>query len=221
MPEKAKLLPVDRRGIAPIVIAVIAVVAVVAVVGVVYFLVLAPTTAESLSDILAKAGGVTGLQCDVVYTTSEGTETVKMYWEEGKMRMETTVEGESVIMIFREDTEELIMIYPAQNAAYVMSFTAPEDETPVEESEGIPTDTAEVIGTEVVDGKLCTVVQYTEGVSTVKAWIWTQYGIPLKVQVTTDGEVTTTEFKNVVVGDVPNSLFEVPPEVEIITMPGM
>ena len=221
MPGKAmKLLPMDKRAISPIVIAVIAIVAVVAVVGVVYFLVLAPPTG-TLADILSRAEGVTGLQYDLVITTPEGVTTGKVYWEEGKMRTEMTVIGERVIAITREDWGEVYIYYPDRGTIYKMIFTGSELETPLEKSEDVPMDTVEVIGTETVDGEPCMVVEYTAEGATVRAWIWTQYGIALKVRLTSDGKVITTEFKNVVVGDVPDDLFEVPPGIEIIEIPGV
>jgi|GEM_PF-7130123 len=73
------------------------------------------------------------------------------------------------------------------------------------------------LGTEIIDSKLATVVEYTlvfkDIVTTSKLWIWNEKGLPLKTVITTPPLVTITmEFKNIIFGDIPDSLFEIPPE---------
>ncbi|MFQ6084671.1 MAG: hypothetical protein ACE5OY_00130 [Candidatus Bathyarchaeia archaeon] len=77
------------------------------------------------------------------------------------------------------------------------------------------------LGTEVVDGKPCWVYQYTltEPPTTTKLWIWTQYGITLKVVSMTPEGTFSWELKNVEIGDVPDDYFVLPPEVQIFELP--
>jgi outer membrane lipoprotein-sorting protein len=74
-------------------------------------------------------------------------------------------------------------------------------------------------GTETIDGKLCLVVEYTvQGLST-KAWIWQEYGFPLKVVTETAQGTTMVEYKNIDFSGIPDSEFQLPPGVQIMDMP--
>ena len=76
-----------------------------------------------------------------------------------------------------------------------------------------------IVGSEVVDGKDCWVVEASaEGVST-KYWIWKEKGFPVKVEVDTAEGKTTMEYKNIDFGNIPDSEFELPAGVQIMEMP--
>lgn len=135
--------------------------------------------------------------------------------------METTVEGETTITLVNWDRGVAYTYIPAENMAIKISL--PDITTPIEEVEKIVKYEYEFLGTETVDGKPCRVYQYTlsENQTTSKLWIWTQYGITLKVVWTdSEGKLSTWELKNVVIGDVPDDLFVLPPGIQILELPG-
>lgn len=80
---------------------------------------------------------------------------------------------------------------------------------------------AKIVGKEKIDGKECLIVK-KEGYTW---WVWKEYGIPLKWvsenEVIKDGEVverytTTKEVRELKIEPVPQSMFELPPGVEIV-----
>jgi outer membrane lipoprotein-sorting protein len=90
-----------------------------------------------------------------------------------------------------------------------------------EEAESIPNYNPTILGTETIDGKVCLVVEYTVVEAATKAWIWEEHGFPIRVEVTTTEGTTTVEYKNIEFVDIPDSMFELPPGVQIIGQPGM
>lgn len=80
--------------------------------------------------------------------------------------------------------------------------------------------TIEELGTEVVDGKLTTIIEFDYSARGVlckrKSWVWNEKGIPLKEEiVSAKGSSNSTfttkmEYKNFIFQDIPISFFEVP-----------
>ena len=132
------------------------------------------------------------------------------------MRMETTIESQTIITLFDNDAHVMYMYYPDQNMA--MQVTYEPEESAIDEAQAIPDYNPVIIGHETYDGKLCLVVEYTAEGATVTMWIWEEHGFPIKV-VTVTGEGTfTAEYQNIVFGDIDDSLFELPEGVSIMTM---
>jgi outer membrane lipoprotein-sorting protein len=157
----------------------------------------APSIGESLGDIFGKSKGITSVKYDMV-TTSPGEPTItqKIWLKGNNMRVEMTAEGETMITIMNGDKQELYMYYPEGNMAMKMDFSqAPE--SAIEETSSIEQYNPTVIGTETIDGKLCTVVEYVDPEGILR-----------------------TEMKNIEFGDIPDSMFELPAGVEIMEMPG-
>lgn len=83
------------------------------------------------------------------------------------------------------------------------------------------------LGTEIFNGKLTTIVEYSIEVSgtpiTVKSWIWNEKGISLKDEtITKVGGLTTitkVENRNFLFGDIPDGIFEVPKDKVIESTP--
>jgi hypothetical protein len=75
-------------------------------------------------------------------------------------------------------------------------------------------------GTETLDGKTCTVAEYSQdtpqGKATGKVWLWQDYGVPLRMDTSMSGMTITIEFKNYEFVDVADNLFELPAGVEMV-----
>jgi outer membrane lipoprotein-sorting protein len=77
----------------------------------------------------------------------------------------------------------------------------------------------DVLGTETIDGKSCTVIEWTiPGTGTMKEWIWTETGFPIKIESTTDQGTSTIEFTNIDFSDIPDSMFELPEGAVVTTI---
>jgi outer membrane lipoprotein-sorting protein len=129
------------------------------------------------------------------------------------------VEGESYIIIMDQDAGVMYMYYPSQNMAMKMTFEGTDTQGAVQDPESLLQYNPDVTGTETIDGKPCIVISYSEpGVGTFKEWIWTEYGFPLKIETTTSEGTSTVEFKNISFSSIDDSVFELPPGVEITDM---
>ena len=180
----------------------------------------APSIGESLGDIFGKSKGITSVKYDMVTTSSgEPTITQNIWLKGNNMRTEMTMEGQKMITIMNGDKQELYMYYPEENMAMKMDFSqAPE--SAIEETSSIEQYNPTVIGTEIIDGKLCTVVEYVDPEGKIKTWLWQEHGLPIRMEMTTPEGTLRTEMKNIEFGDIPDSMFELPAGVEIMEMPG-
>ena len=134
------------------------------------------------------------------------------------MKAETTVQGQTTIMLADWNEDVVYSYMPAQNMAFKMDISqAPE--SPVEGMENLEGYAPQIIGSEVVDGKDCLVVEATYEGTKTKSWIWKEKGFPVKVVTTTPQGEMTIEYKNIDFGDIPDSEFELPAGVQIMEMP--
>jgi len=136
------------------------------------------------------------------------------------MRMETTQQGQTAIMLMDFDAQTMYMYMPDQNIAMRVNF-AQATKSATEEAQSIQNYNPTVVGTETIDGKVCLVVEYTVEGTATKAWIWQEHGFPIRVEVTTTEGKHTVEYKNIEFVDIPDNMFELPPGVQIIQQPGM
>ncbi|MDY6958780.1 MAG: hypothetical protein SVK08_06440 [Halobacteriota archaeon] len=184
------------------------------------------TSGTSLSDLLSKARDSSSVKYDMVMSGGPtGTITTKVWSTKEMTKTESTVMGQNVITIV--DNEEMIMYtyYPSQNMAMKMNFSDSQTSSGTESFEDVydnynPT----IVGTETIDGKMCTVIEYdADGAVSTKMWIWQEYGFPIKVESTQSiaGSPTTMvmEMKNIEFGSIPDSVFELPAGVEIQDSP--
>jgi outer membrane lipoprotein-sorting protein len=179
----------------------------------------------SLDEVLTKAKGMEGYSFDIVVTqTDQPTMESKMWVEGTDMRWEGNVEGQDIVYILNTAQETAYIYMPSQNMAMEQSFaevSGEVGESPAEEAEGIPEQNPDVLGIEVWDGKTCLLVKSTSDQGDVtKWWLWTEYGIPIKTEITSHtGEIIVTELHNIEVGDIAGSMFELPAGVQIMEIP--
>ena len=145
--------------------------------------------------------------------------TQAVWVKKNKMRMEITQQGQNSVVLVDNDAMTMYTYMPAQNMAMKISWE-PTTKSAVEEAQSLSEYNPTVVGTETIDGKVCTVVQYSVDGQTMKMWLWQDHGIPIRVEVTTAQGMTVMEYKNIQFVDIPDSMFALPAGVEIIQMPG-
>ena len=178
-------------------------------------------TGGNLAGILGQVSGIASMKYDMVTTTPNNqTVTSTMWVKKTQMRMESTQQGQSIVMLINGDTKIMYMYMPAQNMALKEDYgQAPKSAS--DNANSILQNTPTVIGTETLDGKLCTVIQYTVNGATTKEWIWQAKGLPVRMQITTSQGTTTTDFKNYDFSDIPDSTFVLPAGVQIQSLGGI
>lgn len=186
---------------------------------------------EDLGSLLGKAGGITSLSYDIEITSYQdgqaGPEFEGKFWIKGKKyKQEITVAGEKSIVIFDGDKNEGYIISPATNSAMKMT-TPPEDEnsprSPLEEVgalEATELDGARSLGREEVDGKECSVWEFSSpDVGTATWWVWEEYGIPIKMKTElSEGFQSEIVYKNIAVNNVSDAEFEIPEGLTVLDL---
>ena len=177
----------------------------------------------SLAEILGRAKDVASFKYDMVATTpGEAAVTTKIWWKGKKMRTEGTLEGKSMVYLLDMSEQLAYMYFPAENTAMKIDFGKAQEtvgESPTEQSESVMKYNPVTVGTEVLDGKTCSVIEYTTETGEVKMWIWTKYGLPIRTELTTAKGTSVIELKNIEFGDISDSMFELPAGVQIMEMP--
>ncbi len=178
---------------------------------------------ESLTAILGKAVGISSLKYDMVVTPPGEAAVTTTMWRKGeKMRMEGTFEGKS--MVYSVDVgEQLAYIYfPAENTAMKISLGQAQEtagESPTEQSESIMKYNPVTVGTEILDGKTCLVIEYTTETEETKSWVWIEHGLLIRIESATDKGTLVAELKNIDFSDIADSMFELPAGVQMLEIP--
>jgi outer membrane lipoprotein-sorting protein len=168
----------------------------------------------TLQEILAKGKNIDNIEYDLVMTQPMSI-TAKFYQKGVKVKVETSFMGQTAIMVFNG---EKAYAYDLTTDTYV--------ETTAEGAAGMDfKDFSEQalkdveikeLGKETVNGMNTRVIEFmyqgsgVEEKTKTKAWISEEYGIPVKMQVETSMGNAEMELKNIKIGTVSDSVFEVP-----------
>lgn len=183
-----------------------------------------PTPAtKGVADLLQKAAGIKGMRFEQVITAPTGDKfTSKTAMKGNKFRMESYFMGQTSTFIADTTAKVAYILVPEQKMAMKMAYEQFEQAggggSPTEQTKGIDPN-ARIAGTEVIDGKTTTIVEFTSPEGTAKAWLWNDYGIPIKMEVKTPQGTSTIEYKNIDTSEPPDSLFEVPAGYQILEVP--
>ena len=179
----------------------------------------------TLEGLFGKAGSVTGLSYDYIFTDSAtNTHAEGSMWLQGK---KTKIEakaptGETMVQIIDMDAGEAYSYMPDQNMAFKIDISEiNQTDTPMDYVEGTDTAEAEYLGEDAVDGISCHVwkVAGIDDSSQCKMWVHGDYGIPVKVEITgPEGNVSLMEYKNITIGELPDETFTLPEGVEVQDM---
>jgi len=182
-----------------------------------------PGTELSLTEIFGKAKGISSFKYDMVATApGETAVTTKMWREGGKMRMEGAFEGKSMVYLVDADKQLAYMYFPAENTAMEIDLSNAQEtagESPSEQSESVIKYNPVTLGTETLDGKSCSVIEYSAETEKVKMWVWIEYGLPIRTETTTEKGTSVVELRNIDFGSISDSMFELPAGVQIMEVP--
>lgn len=183
-----------------------------------------PTT-EAVEQILRKAQIIDSIYYEVNTTeTADGTivQNVEM-----KIWQKTPYLKENVSFSFGGNTLNVSYIqrpngtfqYEANKNKYVLypEIVLPQRSTANVAADLLDNQSITILGTETVDGKTATVIQYTtdqpENSTTMKMWIWNDRGVTLKVQETRINDGITfrwvSVYQNYSFIDIPESTFDI------------
>jgi outer membrane lipoprotein-sorting protein len=175
-----------------------------------------PTSDTSLIDILKKKDSVSSVSYEAVISgITSGSQ--KVWLKKTKMRMESNMGGMQSITFMDMEKRTAINYSPSTNMATKMDFNQFASSAP-ENSDALMKYNPKIVGIEPIDGKLCTVIQYTNDQATTKQWIWQEKGFPLRVEMTSSAGKIQMDMKNIDFSDIADSMFALPAGVTVTDM---
>lgn len=182
------------------------------------------TAVTTLSDILSKGKTAQGMYFNYLMTL-DGQETMKgeMWVQGNKLKMVGTAQGQNSTFIIDGDKKVSYMLMG--DTAMKSDYQSASDQfsTPGEYVETLDTTKVTELETKLYDGAMCRVISVKDPVnnSDMKMYIREDYGIPVRIESTTDGKPMVIEYKNVTLGDQPANVFELPPGVKVQDISGL
>lgn len=169
------------------------------------------TLPAELEQILNKIDNVNEIRYDVVTTLAETGEsmTMQIWLKVPDMRIEINVGGRDTVLLADMEKKTGYTYIPAGGVATVTDFGNIPNSIKAD-TKAISEYQPEIIGQETLDGKSCTVFTGGKGGVEIKAWIWNDYGIMLRQEVTKDGLKSVVEVKNIDFSAISDSVFELP-----------
>ncbi len=177
------------------------------------------SSAPGIGSILGQAAGIQAVSYEMVISGAGDMAITSKIWQtQSKIRIETAVEGLSMVMLVDNVARTIIVYLPSENMALVQPWEA--QDSALSEAQEILRYSPVISGTETVDGHPCTVISYTAEGATVKAWIWTDKGLPVKIESTDgSGNKATIKFNNFNFDPIDDSMFKPPAGVMPSSMP--
>jgi outer membrane lipoprotein-sorting protein len=150
--------------------------------------------------------------------------TGKVYVKGDKTRQEFVQQGQKQITIMRPDKGVTWILMPAEKIYMEMSSQEGPAYNP-QLDQNIK-DKAEIksLGKETVNGYVCDKSQYIyhdTSLGTLTQWISKKFNYPIKTEYKSSSGYMLIEYKNIQEGNVQNSLFEVPGDYALMSLPGM
>jgi len=183
----------------------------------------------SAEELVAKGKAIKGMSFEyqMKIPGGEGDLTVKTWMKGQNIRTEMkNPAGEgNVINIVNADKGVAYFYQPDQKMATKMDISQMKEDsnTPRDPMEDLDPVKMKSLGRETIDGKKCLIYEVAgQDNSSSKVWLWEEYGFPVKFEVVSSGETMVMEYKNIQVGDISDSMFELPAGVQIMSfnMPG-
>ena len=165
-----------------------------------------------LADILGLTSAIQSVKFDMVMTAPGLPDITSTVWQKtNKMKTEMSMEGMTILTYIDYDAQRLCAHVPEMGMVVATDFSqAPAN--PIEESGTILDYQPTIIGSETLDGEDCLVFEWTvEGVQ-AKWWVSKADGFPRRMEITTPEGETVIEYTNIEFVDIPDSVFEFPPE---------
>ena len=163
-------------------------------------------------------------QAEMVQTTQGMEIKGKIYVKGNKSRVDMNMMGQQTQTISRLDKQTVWLVHPNQGFYMEMPVNPGSPELLRDDAELKKYASKKKVGTETVNGYKCDKYEITyhdASLGKMTTWISKKLNFPVKViQKGPQGE-STVEYRNIKTGNVPDSLFELPPGMQKMQMPGM
>lgn len=182
-----------------------------------------PSVTESLDTILNRANAISQLSYDMFMTEpgQPATKIGKVWIKAKKVRFQSV---EEPVFVSIQDSAALTQYtyVPSQKLASQDVFDPEKNSlgvTPTEMAVNIRDSQPVMAGSAMVDGHDCAVLNITDKDGTQgKAWVWKEKGLMLKAEAETPSGKTISEVKNVSFTNIPDSTFQLPADVRMVSL---
>lgn len=176
---------------------------------------------KDLLELFKKADKIDQLYYDFI-VSDDGEELYKgKTWMKGsKVRNEMDFDGDIMVFIYDVEAGEGYSYNPAEKTGMLAELDPELTEDlmiPTSYTEEAASGNYRVEGTETCDGHKCKVVVLVDdqGAEESRLWISEQYGIPVRVEGTTEEGFLVLEYKNLKADPISDDVFQVPEDIEI------
>jgi len=179
-------------------------------------------TENELAEVLSRVDEIGSLKYEIFSLTPEGEFSAQFWQKNNQTRMETTAEGQAVIMLANFADETAYIYLPDQNIALGVGLAqAPEIvEGSLKQQAAYLMDYDPVIvERETIDGRECLVIEYAAFGEATTMWIWEEHGLPIRTITETEYGLIESTASNIEFLEIADDMFELPAEVEIIETP--
>jgi outer membrane lipoprotein-sorting protein len=172
-------------------------------------------------------GGAQAFSVSYEQKVTKGREVyaAKVAMKDEMFRMEAKVEGRASVII--RNAEGTYTYMPDEGMAMKLPLLD-ESQQPVKHADNYAQYLKEVkaqrLGSETVNGHPCDVYRFTDpsvkGATT--AWVWTQKQFPIKLEIDSPDGKVIVELTNIQIGaDIPESVFRLPSDVQVMDIGSM
>ena len=152
--------------------------------------------------------------------TDDVVSTSKVLIKDEKLRIESSAGGMTQVLI--RNPQGMYTYSPEQKLALKLPdvpFPMGPMDDPEHYLEQLKEQEAVVIGTETIRGYICNVYQFQnpneDGTTT--AWVWTERGFPVRIEMESPRGTTTVELTNIDLDtEIPDAAFEFPLDVNVL-----
>jgi len=174
--------------------------------------------------LLSGPGIAAEFSADLLLKQAGETITGKVYVKGDKTRQEYLQRGEQQVMIFRFDKGIMWVLIPAEKIYMEMSSQEGAVYDPRLDQNIGDMAVQKYLGKETANGYPCEKYQYIyndKAMGTVTQWFSKKLAYPIKTEYNAPSGYMLTEYKNIKEGKVENSLFEIPGDYALMSLPGM
>ncbi|MCD6560243.1 MAG: DUF4412 domain-containing protein [Deltaproteobacteria bacterium] len=165
------------------------------------------------------------LSADVIRTVGQEVINGRIYIKGDDFRQEMFMGGKKQVMIYRKDKQMVWMLMP-ENKMYMETPTnACDQNMPQTDQEQIENKAnKKYLGKEKVNGYVCEkylYVYHNKSTGSMTQWFSKKLNFPIKMDFDSSSGHMITEYKNIEVKALPDSLFEIPSGYRKMSLPGM
>lgn len=173
---------------------------------------------QTATELLERGQDISAMSYDLYMTGPDHEISAKVWIKDNNFRMEFEEEGEAFVFILNAVEEKAYSYIPAENLAYTVPWEADYLDTPETPADFImdtDEDLLEMGERVVYEGIHCRKI-HVQADPQMTMWVHEEYGLPIKVEISDQGEIITMEYRNIEIGNIADEVFAIPEDAIIL-----